>query len=148
MIAQTVQGMHYEFVGMEWAREGKRSILRVYIDTPNGVSLDDCAEVTHQLNGVLDVENVADQAYHLEVSSPGVNRPLFTLEQFERFLQHRVKIKLMEPIAGRTKLTGLLQQVIDGEVVLVVDNESWHVPFSAIKKANLVYQWQSEDFKN
>lgn len=147
LLSQTVQGMQYEFVGAEWAQEGKRSILRVYIDKPDGITLDDCSQVTHQLNGVLDVEDLVEHSYHLEVSSPGVNRPLFTMDQFNRFLQHWVKIKLTEPLSGRKQLKGMLQQVTDDEVVLLIENEQWFVPYSIIKRANIIYQWTADDLK-
>lgn len=147
IIARTVEGMSYEFVGAEWANESNRSILRVYIDQPNGVTLDDCVSVTHQLNGALDVEDLTDYHYHLEVSSPGVNRPLFTIKQFRDFLQYWVKIKLSEPISGRKKLKGMLQQVTDDEIVVVVDNEQWLVPYASIKRANIIYNWTADDLK-
>ena len=148
LIAQTVEGMHYEYVGAEWAKEGNRYILRIYIDQPNGVTLDDCASVTHQLSGMLNVEANLDPNYHLEVSSPGVDRPLFTVEQFRSYLQHWVKIKLFEPMSGRKKLKGMLEHVTDDEVVLLVDNQRWLIPFSNIKRANIIYQWRSDDLKS
>ena len=94
LIQPAVEGLGYEFVGAELVGQGKESILRVYIDTDAGVLVGDCTKVSHQISGVLDVEDPISGQYNLEVSSPGIERPLFTLEHFERFKGKVVKLEL------------------------------------------------------
>ena len=135
-----VESMGYELVGVEFnAGGGRHGTLRVYIDREGGVSLDDCAEISHQVSGILDVEEPIQQAYDLEISSPGIDRPLFKLEDFERFIGEMVKIKLAVGVAGRKNFKGRLCAVSDArEVSVEVDGETFDLPFSDIARANLV----------
>ena len=142
-ITQLVQGvvepMGYELVGCELLSQGKGgTVFRVYIDHEQGITVDDCSSVSHQLSGVLDVEDVIRGQYQLEVSSPGLDRPLFTEEHFARFVGHTAKLKLAVPVEGRRKFQGILRGVEDGQVLLEVDAETLSLPLSAIDKANLV----------
>jgi ribosome maturation factor RimP len=110
----------------------------VYIDHQNGITIDDCERVSHQLSGLLDVEDLVRGQYNLEVSSPGLDRPLFTIEHFEQFRHQKAKVKLSLPIEGRRKFTGIIHGVKDGNVVLEVDEQQIELPFNTIEKANLV----------
>lgn len=138
IIEPVVSGMGYEFVGLEYLPQGKHSILRVFIDTPDGVTLDDCSTVSHQVSAVLDVEDPIKGEYSLEISSPGLDRPLFTLEQFERFIGNQCILRSRMPIDGQRKFTGKISTIEDQMVVLELPEKTVKVPFDLIEKANLV----------
>lgn len=138
LVAPVVESLGYELVGVEFLPQGGHSLLRVYIDTEKGVTLDDCQRVSHQLSGVLDVEDTIKGQYHLEISSPGLDRPLFAAEHFQRFAGRQANVRLVSPVNGRRKFRCVLQGVKGGDVVLDVDGEVISVPLSAIDKANLV----------
>jgi len=134
-----VESMGYELVGIEFLGAGGYGTLRVYIDRDSGVSLDDCAAISHQISGILDVEEPIKQAYDLEVSSPGIDRPLFKLADFERFAGNTVRIKLVAGLLGRKNFKGELQGVADSKLVTIeVDGEVFDLPYADIAKANLV----------
>ena len=133
-----VESMGYELVGVEYLGGSGHATLRVYIDRDSGVNLDDCAEISHQISGILDVEEPISQAYDLEISSPGINRPLFKLADFEKYLGRQAKIKLNLGLQGRKKFCGELQGVTDtGTVKINVDGDYFDLPFAYIAKANL-----------
>ncbi|MGD8571805.1 MAG: ribosome maturation factor RimP [Gammaproteobacteria bacterium] len=138
LIEPAVETLGYELVGIEYLSQGKHSLLRVYIDRQDGITVDDCERVSHQVSGLLDVEDVIHGHYNLEVSSPGLDRPLFTIEQFRRFRNQKAKVKLSTPVEGRRKFTGVIHEVNDDNVVLEVEGEDIELAFSAIEKANLV----------
>lgn len=140
LLAPVVSSMGYEFVGLEYISQGRLSILRIYIDKQQGVDVDDCARVSHQLSAVLDVEDPIAGEYSLEVSSPGLDRPFFKLYQYEQFVGEEVKFKTSHPQMenGQRKFRGIIQG-IDGEnVIFLVDQKQLTVPFREIEKANLV----------
>jgi ribosome maturation factor RimP len=128
----------YELVGLEFVRAGAHSTLRIYIDHDNGITVDDCAEVSHQVSAVLDVEDPISVAYNLEVSSPGVDRPLFKSEHYEQFIGHEVNIVLKMAVGNRRKWKGTIHSV-DGETIVVtVDGQEEQFALSNISKANLI----------
>ena len=134
-----VEAMGYELVGVEFHAAGRYGTLRVYIDRDDGVSLDDCAAISHQISGILDVEEPIKQAYDLEISSPGIDRPLFKLADYERFSGELAKIKLSVAQQGRKNFKGRLQGVIEpSQVAIEVDGERFELPFADIARANLV----------
>ncbi len=134
-----VESMGYELVGVEFLGGSGHGTLRVYIDRDEGVNLDDCAAISHQVSGILDVEEPIQQAYDLEVSSPGINRPLFKLEDFARFCGREAKIKLAVALDGRKNFRGELLAVTDARKVSIeVDGEVYDLPYADIEKANLV----------
>lgn len=138
IIEPVVTSLGYELVGTEFLVQRQGGLLRVYIDTEEGIQLNDCQRVSHQLSGVLDVEDVIKGKYQLEVSSPGLDRPLFTAEHFERFQGHVAKLKLTAPLEGRRKFKGTLKGIENNQVKIEVENEEISLPLSAIDKANLV----------
>jgi len=138
LIETAVVSLGYELVGAEFLAQGKHSLLRVYIDSENGITLDDCTRVSHQLSGLLDVEDVIQGHYNLEVSSPGMDRPLFTAEHFQRYAGQGVKLRLSLPIDGRRKFSGTLQGMRDDMVILEVDGEEVQLRLDVIEKANLI----------
>lgn len=134
-----VESMGYELVGVEFNAGNGHGTLRVYIDREQGVSIEDCASISHQLSGVLDVEEPIKQAYDLEISSPGIDRPLFKLADFERFIGKTAKIKLLVGVQGRKNFKGRLQGVTDSKLINIeVDGEPFDLPYSDIARANLV----------
>lgn len=141
LIQPAVEGLGYEFVGAELVGQGKQSILRVYIDTDNkvGILVGDCSKVSHQISGILDVEDPINGQYTLEVSSPGMERPLFTIEHFQRFKGSIIKLELRQAtVEGQRKFTGDLLDVKEQIIHLHVDEEEVEIPFSLIKKARIV----------
>ena len=139
MFEPVVESMGYELVGVEFQRNGAHGTLRVYIDHEHGVNLDDCAAISHQISGILDVEEPIGQAYDLEISSPGIDRPLFKRDDYERFNGQQAKIRLAVARDGRRNYRGRLRGLNDGgDVVIEVDGETFELPFADIARANLV----------
>lgn len=132
-LASLVTGMGYEFVGCEWGG----SLLRVYIDTEKGVTLDDCTRVSRQISAMLDVEDPIQGKYTLEISSPGLDRPLFEMKHYQQQLGKKIKIKLHSPIQERKNWVGVLKQVEPMNIILLVDAEEIVVPFAAIEKGRV-----------
>jgi ribosome maturation factor RimP len=140
LLAPAVEGLGFELVGIEHLPQGKQSLLRVYIDSPEGVTIENCSRVSHQISGVLEVEEPIKGHFSLEVSSPGIDRPLFKREHFERFVGSKVKIKLHHAIEGRRNIVGVLEK-LEGEAVYVqVDDtgETCQVQLDDIDKANVI----------
>lgn len=139
VLQPVVEGLGYEFVGAEYLSQGRHSLLRVYIDNAEaGIGVDDCERVSRQVSSVLDVEDPIPGHYTLEVSSPGLERPLFTLAQFERFVGHEVKLQLSRPVNNRRKMTALLTGAGDGVVSVSLEGEALALDFDNIEKAQLV----------
>jgi ribosome maturation factor RimP len=138
ILAPVVLALGYEFVGCEYITQGSEATLRVFIDKEGGVTLEDCSKVSRQLSAVLDVEEPIGGKYTFEVSSPGINRPLFTPAHFARFKGCKVKVRLIVPIDGRRNFTGNIVDVQDEFIVLDVEGEQFKLKFVTINKANLV----------
>lgn len=136
---RVVEPMGYELVGVEFFQRGTAgATLRVYIDHERGITLDDCTAVSHQLSGVLDVEDPLPGHYDLEISSPGLDRPLVFPEHFERFVGSLVRIRLVDKLDGRRKLEGRLQGCVNGVVTLDADGRLWDIPLVGVESARLV----------
>ncbi|MCG6864158.1 MAG: ribosome maturation factor RimP [Thiogranum sp.] len=142
LIEPAVTALGFELVGVEFIH-GKSGLLRVYIDHPDGISVDDCQAVSHQVSGVLDVEDPIRGEYTLEVSSPGLDRPLFQARDFERFAGNQVDVRLLAPVNGRRKFKGVLGGLRDGQVVLQMDDEELVVALDEIDRARLVPDYKS-----
>ena len=134
LIEQTVQGLDYELVDFETSPRGR--LMRVFIDSPNGITVEDCATVSNQLTRIFEVENVDYD--RLEVSSPGLDRPLKKAADFERFAGQDVQLRLRMPIANQRNFAGVLQGLKDGVVTLETEKGPMEVPFEEIEKARLV----------
>ena len=140
----------YELVEVGWQREGASWILRLFIDRPEGVGIDDCQSVSRLVETILDVEDFIEPAYSLEVSSPGVDRPLRKPSDFERFAGKRAKVKAFGPLesaAGapaRKHWTGVLRGFRDGSVEIDVDGTLHRIPPDRIAKANLEYDFEAD----
>ncbi len=128
-----------EFVHLEMKNQGGTAFLRLYIDREGGVTLDDCSRVSRRLSAQLDAEDPIDGHYTLEVSSPGLDRPLFGDRDFERFRGHLIQVRITSPLAGRRRFAGRLDGVVDGMVRLVLDGEeAIDLPTDQIAEARIV----------
>ncbi|HDZ38077.1 MAG TPA: ribosome maturation factor RimP [Marinobacter sp.] len=139
ILRPVVEGLGYEFWGIEYRSQGYQSLLRVFIDdVENGIGVDDCEKVSRQISGVMDVEDPIQTEYTLEVSSPGMDRPLFRPEQYQEFVGHQVQIRLRMAFEGRRKFQGLIKGVEGDDVVVVVDDHEYLLPFDSIDKAQII----------
>lgn len=138
LLEPVVTGLGYELIGVELAQGPGGSILRVYIDRDDGITLDDCERVSHQVSGLLDVEDPIRGQYALEVSSPGLDRPLFTPAHYARFTGETVRLQLSRPLNGRRRFKGRLTEAGDEEIVIEQDGETVRIPFECIEKGRLV----------
>lgn len=136
LLGPVVEAMGFELWGVQYL-QGKKATLRLYIDSESGIDVDDCADVSHQVSGVLDVEDPISGEYVLEVSSPGMDRPLFTPDHWTRFIGSPVRLRLLAPVEGRKKFAAVIKAVEGDEVLLQVDEEELKVPFTQIDRANL-----------
>ena len=137
LVSAPVEALGYELVGIEFVRS-RTSILRIYIDSEDGINVDDCADVSHQVSAVMDVEDPITVPYNLEVSSPGLDRPLFTAEHYVRFMGDEVSLVLRMAVQNRRKWQGTIKSV-DGEMITVhVEGSDEVFALSNIQKANLV----------
>ena len=132
-----ITAMGFELLGIELIKNGHISLLRVYIDKFEGVNIDDCVLVSQQLIGLLDVKDPIKGQYSLEVSSPGIDRPLFTDEQLKKHIGHIVMIKLREKYRGKRKITGVLEAVDNLEIIIKCNENNEKIPSELIDKAKL-----------
>lgn len=145
MLKPAVEAAGMEFWGLELLVSQRHALLRVFIEHEDGVTVDDCARVSHQISGVLDVEDPISTEYRLEVSSPGWDRPLFTEQQFARYVGGKIKFKTILPVQGRRNFTGTLDAVQDGTITLALDAETRvNISLSQIDKAHVVPDVQAE----
>jgi ribosome maturation factor RimP len=138
LLQPLVEQLGYEFVGLEYLNNPKQSVLRIYIDGEDGVGLEDCEAVSREVAALLDVEDPIKGHYNLEVSSPGLDRPLFTPEQFERFAGEEAKVTVFAPVEGRRKFKGVVEGIDGATIRMNVDGEAVELEHANIAKARLV----------
>ena len=140
MVEPVVTGLDYDLVEIEYLSQDGINILRIYIDQETGITADDCAKVSLQLSALFDVEEPVRSRYNLEVSSPGIDRPLRKKSDFERFAGNRIKVKMTMPIGleNRRNFTGTLIGVEADKAKIEVDGEEYELPIAAIEKARIV----------
>ena len=138
LLEPPVEALGYELVHLEFSARGRDSVLRVYIDAPGGIRVDDCEAVSRQVSAVLDVEDCLPSAYLLEVSSPGLDRPLAKPEHFRRFAGRRARIVLNTSVSGRRRFTGELRDADQRCVVVEVDGERYELAYDDMDTARLV----------
>jgi ribosome maturation factor RimP len=143
LLQPMVEDLGYEFVGLEHRSNPKMPVLVIYIDRPGGISVEDCERVSREVAGLLDVEDPIPGHYNLEVSSPGLDRPLFTLEQFERFQGEVAQLSLYAPVGGRRRFKGQILGTSGGRVRLDQDGEEVELDMGNIAKARLVPDYDS-----
>ncbi len=139
-----VQEFGMEMVDVEFRTERGRWILRVFIDKEGGITVDDCASVSRELGDLIEAEDIIDYPYVLEISSPGLNRPLRKESDFIRSIGKMVRLKMSRPINRRRNFTGRLANVREGVISLLVDeNNLVELPLKEIDKARLKYEFNS-----
>lgn len=138
MLEPSVSALGFELLGIEFVRAGSHSTLRIYIDHEDGITVDNCADVSNQASAILDVEDPIANEYSLEVSSPGVDRPLFTIEHFSLVVDETVNVRLNVPQDGRRNFKGTLKSVEDDMINIEIDNQIFTLFIDNVAKANLV----------
>ena len=138
LIEPGAQAIGVDLWGVEHHVKGRNVLLRVFIDKADGVSVEDCARVSRQISSVLEVEDPIAGEYTLEVSSPGTDRPLFTLSQYGQLAGLTVRLRLRTPFEGRKVFTGLLNGIDGDSVLLVANDEEYLFPFETIERGNVV----------
>ncbi len=142
MLRPAVDETGKELLGLEFISAGNNSILRVFIEHENGIDVDDCAEVSRQIGAILDVEDPISSEYSLEVSSPGLDRPLFTKAHYESVIGEEIQAKLGVPLNGRRKFKGILESIENDTLMVIVDGETYPLVINNIDKANLVFNFK------
>jgi ribosome maturation factor RimP len=142
LIAPVVVSLGCELWGLEYLTQGRYTTLRIFIDGPNGVSLDDCEKVSRQISSVMDVEDPIDGEYTLEVSSPGLDRPLYSEAQYARYVGETVNLRLRIARDGRRRFKGVINKVENGNLLLQVDNQEVTLLIDTIDKGNLLPRYE------
>ncbi len=145
LATQIADGEAMEVIDVELRREGTRAgrVLRVYLDKEGGPNVDDLGRVSRQLSELLDAHDIVEGSYTLEVSSPGINRPLKKPEHFQRFIGKRVRIRTGDMIDGRRSFLGILSEVSGDTIRIEVEGKPYQIPFSMIEKSNYEHDWSA-----
>ena len=138
LIDTTIQALGLDLWGVELLQQGKYSLLRIYIEHEEGVTIEDCEKVSRQVSALMDVEDPIAGEYTLEVSSPGMDRPLFCIEHYSQYVGNKVDLKLRRPLDGRRKFKGQIIKVSGDIVGLLVEGSKYDLEFSDIEKASIV----------
>jgi ribosome maturation factor RimP len=138
LLAPEVEALGYELWGVVYLPQGQHALLRVYIEHANGIGVDDCEKVSRQVSAILDVEEVIKGRYTLEVSSPGLDRPLFTIAQYRRCIGQVIDVRLQMPINQRRKFQGELVGVEEETIQLNTVEGLINIPFAQVERANVV----------
>ncbi len=136
LLTPLVEDLGYTLWGVQYL-QGRGAVLRLFIDHDEGITVDDCARVSQEVSGLLDVEDPIPGEYNLEISSPGLDRPIFELSQFDRYLGEDVQLKLLAPVAGKRKMTATLVAVDGDTLVVTLDGDTLRVPYSQVDRARL-----------
>jgi ribosome maturation factor RimP len=137
LISPLIKDLGYELWGCEYLSQGKYSLLRIYIDKEGGIVLEDCEKVSQQVSALLDVEDPIAGNYSLEISSPGIPKPLFYSWQYQRYIGQQVQLKLIKPVNRQKKFTGIIVSASEDKLVLNLEHEQQEILISNIAKANL-----------
>ena len=143
LLEPAIERLGYELVDIELKLGGRDGMLRVYLDKVDGIDIEDCETVSHQVSAILDVEDALSGHYTLEVSSPGLDRTLTKPAHFERFMGEDVRVKLRFPLEGRRNFKGALKSADEKQIEIEVDGQSHSLPLTMIESARLVPQLQS-----
>jgi ribosome maturation factor RimP len=147
LIEPILEGRGLELVDVEWRREARGAVLRLLVDREGGADLDELSRLSRECSDILDVEETVPGSYTLEVSSPGINRPLRKPLHFERYVNKRIRVRTVDPIDGQRNFTGRLTLVSPTGVLLDDDTgKEVSIPFSHIEKANYEHEFSSADF--
>ncbi len=145
LAAPLAEGEGMEIVDIDFRHEGSRGgrVLRLYLDKEGGPNMDDLSRVSRQLSELLDAQDTIEGAYTLEVSSPGINRPLKRPAHFARFVGKRIRVRTRDLIDGRRSFLGILGQVVEDSVILTQEGKRYQIPFSMIEKSNYEHDWSA-----
>jgi ribosome maturation factor RimP len=145
LVAPLAEAQGFEIIDIELRREGGRGgrVLRLYLDREGGPTMEDLSRVSRELSELLDVHDVVEGSYTLEVSSPGINRPLTRPEHFARFVGKRVRVRTRELVNGRRSFLGQLLEVSEDKIFLNQDGQRCEIPFALIEKSNYEHDWSA-----
>jgi ribosome maturation factor RimP len=143
LIEPVLEEMGFELVDVEYRSERGRWILRIYADSEGGITVDDCARLSRQVGNLIDVKEVIAHEYVLEVSSPGLNRPLKKERDFLQSIDKKIKVRTISPVDGRSRFTGYLRKIHEDTLHIEVDGNLVALPLRSIDKANIVYSFDS-----
>ncbi len=143
LIHTTVTGLGYDLWGFEYRPYAESALLRIFIDSDAGITVDDCGRVSSQLGAALDVEDLIPVAYVLEVSSPGVDRVLFTPEQYQRYVGEKLKVRTHVPVQSRRNFVGVLQAVGETTITVQLEEGGVEIPFDTIDRGRLVFEMKT-----
>lgn len=141
LIEPVAQALGCELWGLEVLSQGRHSLLRIYIDKAEGVGLEDCEKVSRQVSSLMDVEDPIAGQYTLEVSSPGMDRPLYKLEHYQQYVGEQISVKLTRTFEKRKKIQGRLNAVEGDEIIIQFEDEEFVLPLEWIEKAKLIPQF-------
>ncbi|MFC1884650.1 ribosome maturation factor RimP [Thermodesulfobacteriota bacterium] len=141
LIESVLQDMKFELVDVEYLREHGKWVLRLYIDKEMGVTLDDCVRVSREIGDLIDIKDIVFNEYVLEVSSPGINRPLKKEKDFLLAVGKKIKVRTYSPIGERKNFTGYLEALKGEALHLIIDGEQISLPLKGIEKANIVFEF-------
>jgi len=141
LVEPLLEEMGFELVDTEYRSERGRWVLRIYADKPGGITLGDCAVLSRQIGDLLDAKDLIEREYVLEVSSPGLDRPLIKEKDYIRALGRKIKVKMSAPVEGRRNFTGQLESLEEGILYLRVSDKVVGLSRLAVEKANLVYEF-------
>jgi len=140
LIEPTVEALGLDLWGIELLQQGKFTVLRIFIESGEGITIEDCEKVSRQVSAILDVEDPISGEYTLEVSSPGIDRPLFKISQFEEYADNEVDIKMRSPLEGRRKFKGRITKIDGNAIRIDVDGTEYDLDHSDIEKASVVFR--------
>jgi ribosome maturation factor RimP len=141
LIGEVVEGEGFELVHVEYVPRGTSPILRAYVDRPGGITISDCAELSRRISVLLDIEDFIPSQYVLEVSSPGLERPLFTERDYRKYKGQEIRLTTVEKIEGQRNFTGVIEDFRDQVLWLDCRNRTLLIPLASIKRAHLVYRF-------
>lgn len=144
LINTTVVGLGYDVWGYEYRAYSESALLRIFIESEQGIQIDDCSKVSHQLSAALDVEDLIPVAYVLEVSSPGADRVLFVPEHYAAYIGQKIKVRTRRAVGDRRNFVGKLTQVSDEEITMQVDGEMYAIPYDVIDRGRLIFEIDSQ----
>lgn len=139
LVDPVIEELGFELVDVAFLMERGRRVLRIYVDTENGITLDECAAASREVGSLIDLEDLIPYEYVLEVSSPGLDRPLKKADDFLRALGRKIKVRMRRPVGGRRNFTGTLKAFENETLEVGVENETVKIPVADIDRANLVY---------
>ncbi len=138
-----IEDIGFELIDVEYLSMNGRWVLRLYLDREGGITIDDCVSVSRELGDLLDIKDIINHEYVLEVSSPGLNRPLKRDRDFVKFIGKKIKCKMMRPLDGRKNFSGCLKDFKENTVFLETESGLFELPLCDIEKTNLVYEFDN-----